>query len=412
VKFKLTSEQSLALEKLESSENVFLTGSAGTGKSFLVNHYLKGLTNPIPVLASTGAAAVLVNGRTFHSYFGLGIMRGGLHMTVEKAAGNPRVKHRLKSDSAILVDEVSMIHPDAFLAAHEIAKKVRGNDLPFGGLRLIVVGDFLQLPPVDPYQQKTVWLFQTDLWHLLNFQLVELKTSMRSSHEEFVRLLNEIRMGRLTDEVSQFLDQRIVDYDLDFEGTVLVPRRAQAEAHNLAQLSRLPDEATEIKTEVLVKKGVRKSREELLALAPVPERLILKPGALVMIRKNDLDLMYVNGTLAKVLHISPDEIELELLDGTEICLEKESFHILGGDGELQATVRNFPLTLAWATTIHKSQGASIDRVFVDVSELWECGQAYVALSRARSPEGLFIRAWDPGSIKADPKVVRYYSRDL
>jgi len=160
----------------------------------------------------------------------------------------------LLHDHTILIDEISLIHPNAFQAANRIAQVVRQSDLPFGGLRLIVVGDFLQLPPVDPYGRKSQLLFEASLWQELDFVVIELTKSMRSQQEDFVKYLNQIRMGRLSKEVTDFLDLRVTDYDPEFEGTALVPRRNQAEAHKLSQLSRLRSDTVEIMTDVKIKK--------------------------------------------------------------------------------------------------------------------------------------------------------------
>lgn len=388
--------------------NVFLTGHAGTGKSFVIKQFQKSLLSPLPMLASTGAAAVLIEGRTFHGYFGLGIMEGGLEKTIKKAIKNNRVQKRLQKDHAIIIDEISMIHYEAFEAANQIAQIVRDNEAPFGGLRLIVVGDFLQLPPVTPYGQKMQWLFQMDLWKQLDFKIANLTETMRADEKHFIQVLSEIRMGKVTETVKQFLNSRTKEIGDDFNGTVLFGRRNQAEIFNIKKLNQIESEEVLYPTEVKIASKVQKTKEELLKLSPLPEQLQLKRGALVMLRKNDPEFRFVNGSLARVDSLKEEEIQVILFSGSKIKLSKEEFHILDPDGKKMATITNFPLSLAWASTIHKSQGATIDRVHVDLKNLWECGQAYVALSRARSPEGLFVNGWAPKSIKADINAVHFY----
>lgn len=405
---ELNEGQLKAIQLLKSDDNVFLTGHAGTGKSFVLNYYQRQLSYPLPILASTGAAAVLIDGRTFHGYFGLGIMEGGLQRTIKKAVGNNRVRARLRNDFAVIIDEISMIHPEAFEAANQIAKTVRESDAPFGGLRLIVVGDFLQLPPITPYNQSVKWLFEMQLWKSLNFKEIYLKETMRTDKKHFIKVLNSIREGTVTDEVSDFLNSRIKKIADDFNGTVLFGRRNQAESYNIKKLNQIESPEVLYETEVKKASKVQKTKEALLSLSPLPELLKLKKGALVMLRKNDPDLKFVNGSLARVEKLLKDEVKVTLLSGSQVSLSKEEFHILDPDGRKMATITNFPISLAWASTIHKSQGASIDCIHVDLRNLWECGQAYVALSRARSPENLFVEGWAHKSIKADLNAVHFY----
>lgn len=405
---ELTDCQTKALELLRSNNNVFLTGHAGTGKSFVIRQYLNNLMYPIPVLASTGAAAVLIEGRTFHGYFGLGIMEGGIERTIKKAITNNRVRARLNKDTTLIVDEISMIHPDAFEAANRIAKAVREDDSPFGGLRLIVVGDFLQLPPITYSSQPIKWLFDMDVWHQLDFKKVYLTQTMRTVASDFIKVLNSIRVGQVDDSVKSFLNSRQSPVGDDFNGTVLFGRRNQAEFFNIKKLNQIESDEVIFETEIKVASKVNKTPESLLMLSPLPKTLKLKKGALVMIRKNDPDGKFVNGSLARIDKFLKETIRITLFNGLKIDLAKDDFHILDPDGKKMATITNFPLSLAWATTIHKAQGASIDRVHVDLKSLWECGQAYVALSRARDPEHLFIDGWSPRSIKANPDAIKFY----
>ncbi len=407
-KIELTDCQKQAVEILNSKDNVFLTGHAGTGKSFVINQFQKNLPHPLPVLASTGAAAVLVEGRTFHGYFGLGIMEGGLQKTVKKAIGNNRVRERIKKDRAVIIDEISMIHPEAFEAANRIAQTVNESDAPFGGMRLIVVGDFLQLPPITPNNQAVQWLFEMDVWHQLEFKKAFLTQTMRTLSKSFIDVLNSIRQGEVSPSVKEFLDSRLSPVGDDFDGTVLFGRRNQAEFFNIKKLNQIESEEITYETEVKVASKVNKTVESLLALSPLPKQLKLKKGALVMLRKNDPDGKFVNGSLARINKLLDEVVEITLFTGLKISLSKEEFHILDADGIKMATITNFPISLAWATTIHKAQGASIDRVHIDLRNLWECGQAYVALSRARTPENLFVEGWTPRSIKADPNAVKFY----
>ncbi len=406
---ELNEDQKIALTALSTTRNVFLTGPAGVGKTFVINSYLKQNLKKSPVLASTGAAAVQINGRTFHSFFGLGIMEGGISKTVKRATESSRIQKRIAKTQELIIDEISMIHPQAFEAADLIAKSIKFNLSPFGGIRLILTGDFLQLPPVDRFEKKIPWLFTHELWKQVNPVKIELFKSMRTESQEFVNILNKIRLGNCDSHVEAFLNSRVAPLKDDFDGTVLFGRKAEAESYNQNMLNKLKTPLKEFNTEVSTVTGIQTPKGSLISYSPLPEVLLLKEGALVMIRKNDVEGEYVNGTLAHIKSISDESIVLKTKSGKQITLLKEDFHVLDGDGKIIATICNFPLTLGWATTIHKSQGASIDCLHVNLRALWETGQAYVALSRAKDPNALFIEQWTPGSIKADGEVVKFYS---
>jgi hypothetical protein len=402
---ELNSCQKNAFEHLLGTSNVFMTGGAGSGKSFLVRHFLSKNPRSIPVLASTGAAAILVGGRTFHSFFGLGILEGGVEETVKKALRNKRLRDRLRITDGIIIDEISMIPGAAFRAAEQIARGAREKDEAWGGMRVIAVGDFSQLPPVSPFNQRRDWAFLDTAWDRSQFLPAVLKTIVRTEDSRLLDVLAEVRAGRVTEQVSRFLNERTVKESFEFEGTRLFPHRETTERHNLARLARIPGETRTFET---VYSGNEKSVNDLKRHAPVPELIQLKEGAFVMIRQNDPNGVFVNGTTATVRGFEDDSLQLELGSGTEIELERAVFHLLNADGERVASASNFPISLAYAATIHKAQGTTLDSMRVDLRGLWEPGQAYVALSRVRSSAGLYIDGWRPGSVIVDPQVVAFH----
>ncbi len=406
----LTTCQEKALDMLNREGNIFLTGAAGTGKSFLLERYLADKPSALfPVVASTGAAAVLVGGRTFHSFFGLGIGEGGLEETVARARRSRKLGVRLKMAQCVVIDEVSMLSGNTLVAAERIAREIRENDEPWGGLRIIVVGDFAQLPPVTAGGQQKDWAFLHEVWSASDFQPALLSTVMRTQDTAFLSILNAVRLGTVTEDVRQFLNSRMHLHDDLQEGTRLYPHRAKADAHNHWRLEQLPGIAREFPTTY---EGEERAMESAMRAIPIPDVLHLKRGALVMLRKNDVsgEMRYVNGSLGRVQSIGEDTLGVSLLTGEDIELEREKFSYLNGDGQEIVIAWNFPVTLAWASTIHKAQGASLDRMIVDLSALWEPGQAYVALSRVRSAEGLFIERWSESSIRAEPLVTELYDR--
>lgn len=399
--------QSKAMGAMLSGRNVFLTGAAGTGKSHLTRHFLKGKNSfKFPVLASTGAAALIIGGRTFHSFFGLGTMSGPVDRIVAEAMSRDKVTFRLKSATGVLIDEISMIPAPALDVAEEIARKARKNDAPWGGLQVIAVGDFRQLPPVSKGGAKE-WCFFSEAWRKADFYPIALKTAMRASDPEFLQILNHVRAGYVTKEVCEFLDRRRFRGDPDaFDGTRLFGRRADVDVYNNTRLAKLPGEERVYHTRYWGKNA--KYEEQIRKNAPINTLLRIKKGALVMIRINDSELRWVNGSVGRVTEMEPYRVVVELLNGTVVEFEPYNFSLKDGSGDEVATAENFPLNLAYATTIHKSQGCTLDRMVIDLGDLWEPGQAYVALSRAKSPESLYVTNWSHGSIKTDPTVTEFH----
>lgn len=403
---QFTDDQRKAWELLQSHENVFITGEAGSGKSFIIRQFMKEKDlKKFPVLASTGAAAVLVGGRTFHSFMGLGIMDGGVDATVRRALEDKRVRKRLVNAEGFIVDEISMLSGPTLQAAERICQMARASIEPWGGLRVIAVGDFAQLPPVQQGREPRSWAFLDSVWRRSNFKSVVLKQNMRSGDGEFLEILNDIRRGQVNDRVESFLNRKQIDADDFFEGTRLFPRRNQTDAFNSRELDKLPGETICFPA---VYAGNSKSVEQLRKHSPLPDELYLKDNALIMLRQNDPKLRWVNGSTGYVRKIETSEIVIELLNGRFITIEPVSFSLMDAEGSSIASVTNFPITLAYAATIHKAQGMTLDRLMVNLNALWEPGQAYVALSRIIDPAHLRVEAWQPQSIKADPVVENFY----
>lgn len=408
-KQKMTPCQEAAWNALCGTKNIFLTGAAGTGKSFMISEFLrKKSTRQYPVVASTGAAAIIIDGRTFHSFFGIGIMQGTIDEIVTQALRSSQVKRRLNEAECVVIDEVSMLSGATLDAASEVAKAARKSLEPWGGLRIVAVGDFAQLPPVSEAMAEKDWAFLHPVWEETDFTTVHLRTVVRTDEERLLRILHLVRTGQLTDEVRDFFDAKAFDADYEFDGTRLFAHRRSADAHNQARLKNLSAREHVFTTQF---QGDAASVEKLRRNLPIPEELHLKRDALVMIRKNDTKFpyRYINGTLATVMEVDEDSILLRLLNGKDIEIERQKFSLLDGNGAEKAFAYNFPLTLAWATTIHKAQGATIDRVMVDLSQLWESGHAYVALSRVPSEDGLYIEKWSERSVRIDPEVQRFYA---
>ena len=407
---QLSPSQKIALQALEREPRLFLTGGAGTGKSFLLREYLRAKEpKRFPILASTGAAAVLVGGRTFHSFFSLGIMEGGVEESIERALKDDKLYARLQETEGLVIDEVSMISADAFRAAEAICRLCLDPTTAWGGLKLIAVGDFFQLPPVSRNSQRKDWCFLDPAWQASQFFAIELKHNMRSEDPSFVDLLADLRLGVVSDALTEFLNSRLQTAPEDKDIVHLYARKNKVETHNLRRLEEIDDAPVYFPT---VYQGERLAIDSLKRNAPVPEELVLKIGAFVMLRQNDPIGRFVNGSLGYIREIYEEEIEIELLQGRWVRIEKSNFSLQDADGRSIAVARNFPISLAYATTIHKAQGTSLDRMQVDLSDLWEPGHAYVALSRARQPQELYIESWRTTSLRVSPEVVNFYRQFL
>lgn len=405
-----TQDQSSALKVLEGLNNVFLTGGAGTGKSTVIRDYIR-KPGGIAVLASTGTAAILLGGRTVHSFFGLGIMEGGAEAVVERALKHRGIVQRLRKTNVVLMDEISMIGGTELEVAERVARLARANGSPWGGMRVVMVGDFAQLPPVvrsEPGSriEERPWCFRSQIWRESLLDAVVLREVVRSRDEHWNRILGQVRWGELDRESQDVLRSRVSPVPLHFQGTRLFARRNQAEFLNQERLKTLPGSARSYETIYL---GRAQRLDELRRNAPVPESLHLKTGALVMFRQNDPDYRFVNGTLGTVRKLGDEEIEVELFTGKTVSLGKATFSLLDAEGAVLASATNFPLNLAWACTIHKAQGATLDRVHADLKGVWEHGQAYVALSRVRSLEDLTIEGLSPSVFRVDPEVRDFYA---
>ncbi len=402
----LTVEQQIALELLESGENIFVTGGAGSGKSFLLRHFMRNLDPKImPILASTGAAAVLLGGRTFHSFFGLGIMEGGPQATFDRGINLPHLMKRLAQVEGFILDEVSMIPSSALETAEKLARASRQNSLPWGGMRVIMVGDFAQLPPVTRTRERE-WAFRSSVWSESGFRNVWLQQNQRVHEADFLSVLADVREGQVSERVRDYLESRVREHDQDDKTLRLFPRRDQSEIFNQRELAELHNPEIHIDSIYL---GLERQVEMLKKTAPVPPRLTLKEGCRVMFIQNDPQKRWVNGTRGTVVEVTADKITVEKESFRHVTVEKSQFSMLDAEGKVVASVINFPLILAYATTIHKSQGATLDELWVNLSNLWEPGHAYVALSRLSSARGLKLLGWNEKSFLIDPHVVRFYN---
>lgn len=441
-----TNDQLTALAALDSGGNVFLSGQAGTGKSTVINHWLN--QNPEVVrLASTGIAAVQINGRTLHSFFGIGAPKNKRHALTNYYKKEKHVRERFDGIKGIVIDEISMVGGETFAALEEVARHATGSPRPWGGLQVITVGDFYQLKPIEDD-----WSFLTDTWEQSRFQPVILSEIMRTTDEDFIYVLNEIREGAISDYTEEYLNERLVKDHKGITAVRLFARNKMVDDYNEQELAKLSGRTIEFRTKTATfspscisydggyitkcfKADPDRYRDEhsipaslfcedpcgactykydpssfqynYLSSLPIPAVLKLKIGAQVMVRKNHPDGQYINGTVGRVVDVTEDCVTIVNEKG-EIPITSHTFEVRNGDAKVVFTGSNFPLALAWASSIHKSQGRSIDSIVTDLRGLWDPGQAYVALSRAKSGAGVHLLGWDLPSIKVDKRVRDFY----
>lgn len=438
-KHELTQEQQDAYRIMDDGPT-FLSGEAGTGKSFLLSRWITdhqqlrgkwGDIQEVAVTASTGlAASHLPGGRTLHSWCGMGTGEKPLSEITGKGYWWDRTVPRIRAAKYLVIDEVSLLSGAHFSLCSDLCKEARGDRRPFGGLHVIVCGDMGQLPPIGEG-----FVFETEEWWDANIRTVNLTQVHRTSDIVFSRILHDIRLGTLSDEGKSVLESRVRAFDPEAlpEAARLTTHNALADDVNSRKLSSLP--GTPVSYVAREASFDNYAREALERNLLTPRHLDLKVGARVMFTRNDPYGTYVNGTLARVTWMSTDTVEVET-DAGRILLVPRVLWGVGYDDpralenvlyrwdegtktverretplpcrQGQAWREQFPFRLAWAITIHKSQGCTLDRVSVDLGDVFAPGQAYVALSRARSLEGLNIERWrGADSIMAHPTAMKF-----
>ncbi len=409
--------QAEALNILKTGANVFLTGEPGSGKSYTINqyvHYLRERGIEPSITASTGIAATHIGGMTIHSWSGIGIKRKLDQYELDKLSTNERLSKRINAAKVLIIDEVSMLSPETLAMVEIVCRELRQKQEPFGGLQIILVGDFFQLPPVVTsreeeeqmsFTQEPVlrFAYEAPLWSGARFISCYLTEQHRQSDEAFLDLLSAIRSNKYSEEHHKHLERRKAELDEMPEG---IPRLF---SHNIDVNRVNDDELRKLESEERVfemdSDGVPHIVESLKKGCLSPEKLILKVGTKVMFTKNNFQEGYVNGTLGEVVEIDRAmQPVVKLWSGRHISVEKAEWKVEDG-GRMLARITQLPLRLAWAITVHKSQGMSLDAALMDLTQVFEYGQGYVALSRVRSLEGLYLLGWNKKCFEVHPHVL-------
>ncbi len=411
----ITPEFSAAFELLEnSSQNVFLTGKAGTGKSTFLQYFRRNSLKKIAVVAPTGVAALNVSGQTIHSFF-------RLKPAFVKVAELKPIRNRvLKELELLIIDEISMVRADIFDGIDHSLRIARKNNQPFGGVQICVIGDLFQLPPVVSNDEKqffaqhyrSPFFFASHAYGEADFRIIQFNTIHRQNDAEFIHILNAIRSGACGEQELQTLNARLVPRATPAPSTlVLTATNALAENINNTKLRDIAGNKIVYEGELKGEFGMKDAR------LPAPEQLALKVGAQVMFVKNDSEGRWVNGTIGMVETLEDDLITVSVR-GIVHDVEREKWKNIGYEfSEEQekiiekplGTYTQFPLMLAWAITIHKSQGKTLERVIIDLgSGAFAAGQLYVALSRCKTLAGIALKqAVTQADIRCDGEVLAF-----
>ena len=409
--YKLTHKQSLALKYMIEGKNVFLTGMGGVGKSKLLNLFKERCpTRNIGITSTTGVSALQLNGKTLHSFTGIGLGTGSIASLSTKINNTNYLKKRWLTLQTLVIDEISMLSPDLFDKLDEIARIVRFNDKPFGGIQLILSGDFLQLPAIDTAK----FCFQGERWDDCIDYTIYLTDIFRQDDKEFQYHLNNIRLGRLEEDTVKYLEKHInadISNDIGIRPTKLYALNNSVDSINNKELKKLKsEEIYSYDREIIIyNKKNNDHKEKMIKYCTAPDVLNLAVGAQEMLIKNlDLEQGLCNGSRGIVTNFICDLPEVKFVNGEIRVIEHNTWVYEQDDIKIGEIVQ-IPLKLAWATSIHKSQGSTLDCVEIDLSNIFEYGQAYVALSRVKSSNGLSITGLDVNKIRAHPIAVEYYT---
>ncbi len=405
--------QKEALDILKLGRNVFLTGAAGSGKTHTLRAYIDYLRKndiEVAITASTGIAATHLGGVTIHSWSGLGIRDKLTEYDIDQLEEKKNLWKRYQNTKVLIIDEISMLHHFRFDMLDRLARAFRRKpEEPFGGMQIVLCGDFFQLPPVHRQgEQPAYFAYQSDIWKKMNLKVCYLSEQHRQNDDSYLSLLNDIRGNCVEDESLQYLRDRYkkdIDPEIfpDIIPTKLYSHNADVDAINDAELDKLQQSE---RTFLMDTKGKANLIDALVKSCLAPMELRLKIGARVMFVRNNQEKGYANGTLGIVIGF--DEVGgspiVRISNGREVIADRESW-VIEEDGKIKAEISQIPLRLAWAITIHKSQGMSLDAAEIDLSKSFVAGMGYVALSRVKSLSGLKLVGFSHSALQVHPEIL-------
>lgn len=416
--------QQQAMNHLQNGKNVLITGPAGSGKSKVINDFYNlskknmkyNEPGSIVKTSTTGSSALLIGGYTLHSYLGIGLGKSDIPALVSNIRKNKTIRARWTRLKTLIIDEVSMLSEELFDKLEEIGKIIRKNYIhSFGGIQIVLVGDFCQLPIINSKK----FCFESEKWNEVVEEVVYFKEIIRQNDPVYQKCLNEIRMGECSIETIEILSSRMnAEIKNDkIEPTMLYSRKADVERINTENFNKLIKDENDIMTYKatymtegkMTKASVNTYIEKLEKSCPAESVLKLCVGAQVMIIANNSEDKVVNGSRGIIIGFDASDPIIKLVDGRELTIEKHTWSMDISDDKVIKKIQ-YPLKLAYAITIHKSQGMTLDCVETDIgSSIFEYGQVYVVLSRVKSLDGLRLKNFSSKKIKIHPKVKKFYN---
>ncbi len=396
-----------ALTILKTGANVFLTGEPGSGKTHTVNEYVSWLRShgiEPAITASTGIAATHIGGITVHSWSGIGIAQEMSERDIDAVAGKEHVARRIMKSHILIIDEISMLSGETLALAEAVIREVKRNDETFGGMQVIFVGDFFQLPPISKHRSsRASFAFESPVWKAANPIICYLTEQHRQEDGIFLSALASIRAGSADEETLLcFQDRAVASNDVSHKIPRLFAHNVDVDRINADALANLKGQPS---TFFMTTQGSDTLVAGLKRGCLSPENLFLKKDAVVMCTKNNPTSGFANGTLGTVVGF--DEMSgypvIKTKEGQVLVIEPMDWAV-EQEGRVRARITQVPLRLAWAITIHKSQGMSMDAAAIDLSGVFEHGHGYVALSRVRTLAGLHLLGWSERALLIHPRV--------
>ncbi len=389
-------------------QSVFLTGAPGVGKTYVLNEFIRRATRAgknVAVTASTGIAATHIGGTTIHSWSGLGIKDLLTEWDYERLKSTDKLIKRYNAADVLVIDEVSMLHGIRLDMVNQVAKLLRKNDAPFGGLQVVLVGDLFQLPPISRGRELVDFAHLSTAWRELQPQICYLTEQHRVGQgDALLDLLDSMRRGDVNESHEMALQERLgLERAADVVVTRLFSHNIDVDSINQRHLKDITETAKvfEMRTS-----GQAVKVEQLVKSVLAPAKLELKIGAEVMFVSNNFGGGFVNGTRGRVVDFVDNLPLVQLANGREIKVELHTWK-LEEDGRTRAEVSQLPLRLAWAITIHKSQGMSLDAAEIDLSHSFTPGMGYVALSRVRSLDGVYLAGINQMALMLHPAIFEF-----
>lgn len=411
---RTTQEEGFQL--LISGKNVFLGGRAGTGKSYLIRKFVEWCQEQkkyVSVTASTGIAATHVNGTTLHSFCGIGLgpyPNETIDDFIGRVASNKffleEIEPEILRTNVLIIDEISMLDGRTFVYIDALFREIFQKDVSFGGIQIVVVGDFFQLAPVTKFGQRTNWIFNSQSWKELDFELIHLTKSYRQDDESFVNLLNEIRLGLPSAASEIVLNSRVTNI-IPEDAVILMTHNKDVEQYNTNKLVENPNE---LKTFDAFAFGSLEDLKTLQSQILAPQTLNLKIDAKVISVVNNHKLGYYNGSIGFVKGFDEGKIQVKFKNNVEASIERfkwDNTHYQKNK-KRSASFTQYPLRLAYSLSIHKAQGLTLDSLYVDLSKVFAEGQCYVALSRAKTLDGIHLKSWNKYKNIVSKEVKAFY----